>query len=152
MTPQNWSISEMAGLFGMCRKTVSRRLEMTNVQPVGKRRGYDVYASDVVGPVLFNASDNGNSVKPIEQMTPRERNEWYRSENEKLKLLERQQQLIPVDNVRREFNQLVSTINQFLETLPDQLERNCQLPAEALSQVQAVTDDIRQSLYDRAQS
>lgn len=141
----------MAAIFVMCRKTVSKRLEMANVQPVGKRRGYDVYASDVVGPVLFNAGGNANSVKPIEQMTPRERNEWYRSENEKLTLFERQQQLVPVEDVRRELNQIISTVNQQLETLPDQLERNCQLPAEALSQVQGVTDGIRQSLYDRTQ-
>nr|WP_289623801.1 DUF1441 family protein [Spartinivicinus marinus] len=133
----------------MCRKTVSKRLEMANVQPVGKRRGYDVYASDVVGPVLFNAASNSNSLKPIEQMTPRERNEWYRSENEKLTLLEREKKLVPVEDVRRELHQVVSTVNQQLETLPDQLERNCQLSSEALSQVQVVTDGIRQSLYDR---
>ncbi|MCX4025180.1 DUF1441 family protein [Endozoicomonas sp. SM1973] len=148
MGPQNWSISEMAAYFGMCRKTVSKRLEMANVQSVGKRRGYDVYPSDVVGPVLFNAA-NGNSLKPIEQMTPRERNEWYRSENEKLTLLEREKKLVPVEDVRRELHQVVSTVNQQLETLPDQLERNCQLSSEALSQVQVVTDGIRQSLYDR---
>ena len=121
---------------------------MANVQPVGKRRGYDVYPSDVVGPVLFNAA-NGNSLKPIEQMTPRERNEWFRSENEKLTLLEREKKLVPVEDVRRELHQVVSTVNQQLETLPDQLERNCQLSAEALSQVQVITDGIRQSLYDR---
>ncbi|MBU2714394.1 DUF1441 family protein [Zooshikella harenae] len=143
---EKWSISQMAQLFNMCRKTVSKRLKEMEIKPVGKLKGYDVYASDQVGPALFGNTELSDLHDP-EKMTPKDRKDWFQAENERLDFELRESQLCETEDVRRTLNTVVQVLIQACETLPDHLERKCALPPKALTAVENVVNDIRQSLY-----
>ncbi|MBU2714396.1 DUF1441 family protein [Zooshikella harenae] len=143
---EKWNISQMAQLFSMDRKTVAKRLKEAEVKPAEKLKGYDVYASDQVGPALFGSTELSNLHDP-EQMTPKDRKDWFQAENERLNFEEREGLLCEAEDVRRTLNTVVQVLIQACETLPDHLERKCALPPKALTAVENVVNDVRQSLY-----
>ena len=51
-------------------------------------RGNPVYALKDIGPVLFALPtlDEGNDVQGPNKMPPKERKDWFQSENERIKL------------------------------------------------------------------
>lgn len=82
-------------------------------------------------------------------MSPQGRKAWYQSENERLKFEKDERELIPADEVAREFSALAKAVVQVLETLPDILERDCALTLSAVSRVQGVIDDLRDEMARR---
>lgn len=84
-------------------------------------------------------------------MSPYDRKAWYQSENERLKFEKAERQLLPIDEVAREFATLVKTVSMVLETLSDILERDCALTPTEVSSVQAIIDDLRDEMARKVQ-
>ena len=70
------------------------------------------------------------------------------AENERLKFEVDTKQLIPAEDVAREFSLMAKAVVMVLETLPDILERDCALTPTAVSRVQNVIDDLRDQMAE----
>jgi hypothetical protein len=147
------SIARLAAEFGMARETVSKRLAQSNVQPDGKRGGYPVYRLRDACPALLDARAFDEEGNPDPRtLPPDKRNAWYQSEMRRMEVEMRARQLIPAAEVEGEMSALTKEIVQFLDTLPDQLERDVNLSPEQVDAMNAAIARHRQSLYQRAKS
>lgn len=146
----NWNVTSIARAFDMHRNTVSARLKDAGIQPVAKRGNAPLYALGDVGPALFAGRDVGGSAIDPDQMDPQSRRAWFQSENERLKFESGQRHLVPDDQVAREYAQMVKAVANGLDSLPDELERECGLTPEALELVQMKIDAMRESIYAEA--
>lgn len=142
-----WSISQIARAFGMDRKTVSRRLEDAGVAPAGKKGGYATYALKDAGPALFAQTTVPGFVFDPESMMPKDRKDWYQSENERLKFEREMQKLVEAHEVRRELSQMAKAVANTMDAIPDLLERDCGLDPDSLDRVQVSLDGLRESMY-----
>ncbi len=68
-----------------------------------------------------------------EDLPPLERRAWYQSERERVHLEREQEHLVPAEEVREQLALVIKITNQFLDTLPDVLERDCRLPTDAIA-------------------
>lgn len=82
-------------------------------------------------------------------MPPKDRKDWFQSENERIKLETTLKQLVPVADVHLEMAVLVKAITQVLDTWPDKLERDKGWNAEQLTEVQIIVDELRDILASR---
>lgn len=148
------SISRIAELLGMDRKTVSKRLLDANVPQAGKRDGYPVYDGRQACEACLLPQTLAGEDGPLDprQMKPMDRRAWFQSERERISLEADARQLIPAGEVESEMAELVRGFVQFLDTLGDQLERDVGLTAE---QVEAANKSIakqRVALYLQLQA
>jgi hypothetical protein len=148
------SISRIAELLGMDRKTVSKRLLDANVPQAGKRDGYPVYDGRQACEACLLPQTLAGEDGPLDprQMKPMDRRAWFQSERERISLEADARQLIPAGEVESEMAELVRGFVQFLDTLGDQLERDVGLTAE---QVEAANKSIakqRGALYAQLQA
>lgn len=143
-----WSISRIAEAFGMDRRTVKGRIDSFGVQPSGTKRGNPVYALADVGPALFgeNSTPGAGGIS-LEDLMPKDRKDWFQSENERLKFEREIKQLVPADEFARELSVLAKTVAASLDSLPDMLERDAGLPPEAIERVVGVIDNLREQMY-----
>lgn len=125
-----WSVFKIAEAFGLHRDTVKKRLLAANT------------------PVA--ATVRGDSVHDPSRMEPKERKDWYQSENERIKLEKEQRKLIPVDEVVIVYSSMRKAVVQVLETIPDVLERDCALTPQAVGVVQQAIDDLRYTLQEKS--
>lgn len=105
----NWSVAKIAEAFGLNRGTVKKRLLDANTPIANIVRGNPVYALRDIGPILFGADPdvNTNNLQDPTLMPPKERKDWYQSENERIKLETTLKQLVPVADVHLEMAVLV---------------------------------------------
>ncbi|WP_342135941.1 DUF1441 family protein [Providencia rettgeri] len=136
----NWSVAKIAEAFGLNRGTVKKRLLDANTPIANMVRGNPVYALRDIGPILFGADPdaNTNSLQDPSLMPPKDRKDWFQSENERIKLETTLKQLVPVADVHLEMAVLVKAITQVLDTWPDKLERDKGWNAEQLTEVQII--------------
>lgn len=144
-----WSISKIADGFGMDRRTVSKKLQEAGVTPAGQRRGNAIYDLASVGPALYGISGPSSAQDP-DRMLPQDRRAWFQSENERLKLEQECQLLIPRDEVHREMAELAKAVVRVLDNIPDVLERDTALAPEQVQRVQSLLDDLRDDLARQA--
>lgn len=148
-----WSISRLAEEFGMDRKTVSARIREAGIPPAGKRSGYDIYRLADVAAAVLGVDDGGGSgeggVIDPRDLPPKERKDFYQSENERLKVEVTMGTLVPAVEVEADMAELVKDVVQFLDTLPDVLERKLALKPEQVVKVQERCDAVRQQLYEK---
>ncbi len=112
--------------------------------------GNPVYALQHVGPALFSVKhEAADSVHDPSRMEPKERKDWYQSENERIKLEKEQRKLIPVDEVVIVYSSMRKAVVRVLETIPDVLERDCALTPQAVGVVQQAIDDLRYTLQEK---
>lgn len=147
-----WSISRLAEELRLDRRTVAKRLRDAGIPPAGKRNGSDVYqladvALALLAPEL--AGGAGGGVVDPRDLPPKDRKDFYQSENERLKFETSTGALVPAVEVEAEMAELVKTMVQFIETLPDVLERKLSLSSEQVIAVQDRCDHIRQQLYEK---
>ena len=141
------SISQIARESGLSRNTVSAYLEQCNVT-VSAKRGYGVYRlADVVGLLTATSATHG-TVDPT-KLRPTDRNAWFQSELKRQSVEMNAGRLLPAAEHEASLTELVKALVQFLETLPDQLERDCALTPEAVDGMHTAIDQHRQALYDR---
>ncbi|MEY1162450.1 DUF1441 family protein [Providencia manganoxydans] len=147
----NWSVAKIAEAFGLNRGTVKKRLLDANTPIANTVRGNPVYALRDIGPILFGADPdaNKNGFQDPSQMLPKDRKDWFQSENERIKLETTLKQLVPVADVHLEMAVLVKAITQVLDTWPDKLERDKGWNAEQLTEAQIIVDELRDILASK---
>lgn len=144
----NWSVAKIAEAFGLNRGTVKKRLLDANAPIAATIKGNPVYALRDIGPALFGRAerDDPEDIHDPSKMPPKERKDWYQSENERVKLEESLRQLIPASDVHREMAMMVKVITQVLDTWPDKLERDRGWKPDQISEAQNAIDEIREAL------
>ncbi|HCL6751419.1 TPA: DUF1441 family protein [Citrobacter braakii] len=134
------NVTQLAELVGMNRNLVARRLRDMELAG-GNGENLKLYE---LGPALQALLTP--SMKENGEMSPQDRKAWYQSENERLKFEAASRELIPVEEVAREYASLAKAVVMVLETLPDILERDCALTPTAVTRVQVIIDDLRDEM------
>lgn len=145
----NWSISQFARAFGMDRKTITRRIEEAGISPAGKKNGYPTYALREGARAIYSEQAFFNPDHDPAKLPPSDRKAWYQSENERVKLEVQLRSLLCSNKVHREMSQLAKAVTTTLDSLPDILERDCDLSPEAILRVQDSVDALRDQMYLR---
>lgn len=146
-----WSVARLAEEWGIDRRTATKRIREAGIPPSGKRNNHDVYRLADVAAALSGlaptASGEGGVVDPRD-LPPTDRRAYYQSENERLKVETTLGNLIPALEVEADYAETVKKFVQFLDTLPDVLERKLSLSPEQVDKVQEQCDRLRQELYE----
>lgn len=144
----NWNITRIASAFRMDRGTVRRRLREAGVLPAGTKNGISTYALKDVGPALFGEviSAADDAINP-DNLMPKDRKDWYQSENERIKFEKELRMLVPVEEVHREMSSLAKSVVNSLDSLPDLLERDAGLPPAMIEVVERIIDNVREQMY-----
>lgn len=139
------NINQLAGITGVHRQTVAARLK--NVVPApGSNSKLKLYlVTDILSELMIPTV----STASVEEMDPSDRLAYWKAENERLKFEVDTKQLIPAEDVAREFSLMAKAVVMVLETLPDILERDCALTPVAVSRVQSVIDDLRDQVAQK---
>ena len=138
------NINQLAGITKVHRQTVAARLK--NVEPApGSNSKLKLYlVTDILSELMIpTVSAN------VGDMTPPDRLAHWKAENERIKFEQDTGQLIPADEVAREFSLMAKAVVMILETLPDVLERDCALTPSAVTRVQSVIDDLRDQMAQK---
>lgn len=134
----------------MGRDTVAKRITAANVKPAAMRSGHPVYRlRDVATALLALQSIGEDGERDPRLMSPTDRKAWYQSEIARFAVETEARQLIPAAEVEAEQAELVKGLVQFLDTLGDQLERDCALTPEQVDAVNASIGRLRQTYYER---
>ncbi|MBS6003036.1 MAG: DUF1441 family protein [Citrobacter sp.] len=134
------NVTQLAELVGMNRNLVARRLRDMELAG-GNGENLKLYELGAALQALLTPSMKENG-----EMSPQDRKAWYQSENERLKFEAASRELIPVEEVAREYASLAKAVVMVLETLPDTLERDCALTPTAVTRVQVIIDDLRDGM------
>lgn len=138
------NINQLAGITGVHRQTVAARLK--NVDPApGSNAKLKLFSVTDVLTELMTPTVSGD----VAEMTPSDRLAHWKAENERLSFEQSMGQLIPAEDVAREFSVMAKAVVQVLETLPDVLERDCALPPSAVMRVQNIIDDLRDQIAQK---
>ncbi len=147
-----WSVARLAEEFGIDRRTATKRIRDAGIAPSGKRNGHDTYRLADVALAMSGfagaAGGEGGVVDPRD-LPPMERRAFFQSENERLKVETTVGQLVPALEVEADYAELVKTLVQFFDTLPDVLERKAGLRPDQVDKVQEQCDRLRQKMYEK---
>ena len=91
----------------------------------------------------------GGQVVDPRDLPPMERRAFYQSENERLKVEQSLGTLVPAAEVEADYADLVKTVVQFMDTLPDVLERDCSLSPPQVIKVQEACDEVRMAMFKK---
>lgn len=145
-----FSLSQLSTAFGPARETISKRLLDAGVNPRAKRRGHDVYHIGDAAPAILSGDHRSfEGVDDPDKLLPKERLDFYRSENEKMKMEKEKGALVTKAQHEQAIAELAKILIQTLETLPDALERKCNLSHEEMEQVETEMDAAREGLAQR---
>ena len=144
------SVSRLAELLCMDRKTVTKRLVDNNIGPSAMRDGYPIYDGRKACEACLLTQTQGED-GPLDPrlLRPLERRAWYQSERERMAVESEARQLIPALEVHGEMAELTRTFVQWCDTLGDQLERDCGLTPEQVDAVNRSITRQRAQLYER---
>ena len=143
------SISRVAELLGMDRKTVAKRIAEANLKPCSMRDGYPVYDGRQACEACLLPLASSEESAPFDprNLKPLDRRAWYQSERERMAVESEARQLIPAIEVQAEFAEMARTFVQFLDTLGDQLERDVSLTPEQVEAVNKAITKQRANMY-----
>ena len=144
------SISTLAGWFGVARATVVKRLQQAGIRPDGKRGGYDVYRIRDAAPAIIGAAGrvNENGAVDPDTLSPADRKHWYHAELAKMQVQTTARELIPAAEVEAGMAAMAKRMVQFLDTMPDQLERDAGLTPAQVDAVHVSVGRMRGALYE----
>lgn len=138
------NINQLAGITGVHRQTVATRLKKIEPAPGSNSKLKLYLVTDILAELMIpTVSAN------VDDMLPSDRLSHWKAENERLKFEVDTKQLIPAEDVAREFSLMAKAVVTVLETLPDILERDCALTPVAVSRVQEVIDDLRDQVAQK---
>jgi hypothetical protein len=143
----NWNLTRISEAFGLSRDTVRKRLREAGVTPADKRGNAPVYKLSDVGPALFSNEMVMNSEYTPDKMPPKDRKEWFQSENERVKFQTNVGDLIPVGEHRDDLAAVLKKVSSFFDSLPDKMERRRTFTPEQLTELERASDDLREMLY-----
>ncbi|MBU2714125.1 DUF1441 family protein, partial [Zooshikella harenae] len=122
---KNLNISQIAEFYDISRETVRKKIRQAGVEPVDVVRNANVYSMEDVEHLFYES--NTRNLPPDydpNDLPPKDRKDWYQSENERLKFELACSELIPAKEVRQESIKLMKTLVAFFESLPDKMERS----------------------------
>lgn len=137
------SIRSYCEEHGHDRDTVSRKLTEMGISPAGTERGNSVYRESDLHLVACSGHDGA-------PRDPHRRKSYFAAELDRIKLEKTCGELVPRVEVEEEYARLVKIMVQFLESLPDKMERDCGLGAAVVSKLEIWLDEARQDLYRAA--
>lgn len=138
------NINQLAAMTQLHRQTIVSRLSHVKPAP-GSNARLKLYAVPDILRELLSRAVAPETVE-VDKMLPPDRKAWFQSERERLKFQQEVGELIPADEVAREFSAMAKAVIQMLETLPDILERDCAMTPAAVAQVQSSIDDLRDQI------
>jgi hypothetical protein len=162
--PVELSISQLAREFDCTRETVRQKLSRagfapvpSHLQPVSQAQT-DAFISgpidDKTATVMryrlrdaikaFMADPAGNDTN---RMLPLQRKQFYQAQREQMELQVRMGNLLSRIEVEDEFARNVKIVALALDTLPDILERDCNLRGEVLTKIEEILDRAREAMY-----
>lgn len=152
-----WSQTSLASEFQLNRRTVAKRLE--GVKPAGFDRGNALYRLADVALILgaqkagrryLMAMADPNDSDP-EALPPLERRRWYQGELLRMQVEALAGELIPADQVRECLQLAFSKVRHRVLSMPDKLQRECGLQAEALERCFVTTEELLAELHEDLQ-
>lgn len=146
-----WNITRIAEAFCLSRDTVRKRLKAAGVTPASIERNAPLYKLSDVAPALFGATSTGGGdfggYGSPDGMPPKERKDWFDSENSRLKYERELRTLCPEDEVAREMSALIKSVINPIDGIIDTLERKADLSPRQAAIIQAEMDAIREQMY-----
>lgn len=140
------SLTSLALEFGCARETVARRISDANVQPADTSGPHPRYRlRDVIGPL----TGDGEVQQDPQKLRPFERRAHYQAELEALTLATKRGELVPTFEVEQRYAELLKSIGEMLDTLPDILERDCGASPLLLARIEKRLDELRELLYTK---
>jgi len=94
----------------------------------------------------FQPQGDGDPEDP-DNMTPKERLDWYKGEAEKRKLQITDGELVEASTHERQMSELLKVSISWAETMPDVMEREAGLTPEQVERLQAAVDRQRDRLH-----
>lgn len=138
------SISGLARIFGRDRRTVTKAIQEHGIEPAGRSGAHATYQIGQVAAALFAPATGAAN----DEMTPKERLDHWRAENERIKHLRETGVLLHVEDVRLEVVvTLLKPVVTMLDSLPDRVDRRCQLSPEQHAAMCQEIDRERERLY-----
>lgn len=148
----SWSLNQLSREFGIARETVGRRLSDANIKPAGERRGHPVYrVKDAATAILMPQQQSAVGNDP-DNMSPKERADWYKSENDRLKFEKESGVLTYANDAREQMAEVAKMGLQVLDTFTDILERDFQIEPEIIAGVEIKIDELRNNWADALES
>jgi hypothetical protein len=151
VSQSRWSVSKLAREFNTTRQNLADKIKRANVQPTGTENGNSVYALADVAAIFF--ADQivvaGSANFDPDKLPPTDRKAWYESEKVRLHVEREQGQLVTLDEYQEELARVFKELANFLETLPDTLERKCTLQPVVVETMQKLIDEQREMLATR---
>ena len=149
----SWSLNQLSREFGVARETVGRRLRDGGIQPCGTRRKHPVFrVGEAAQAILVPQVSEGGLLNDPNRMVPKERSDWYRSENDRVKFERDTGVLTSVEECREQMAEIAKIALHVLETLPDKLERDFDFPPEVISGVELMIDAVRVDMAEQLET
>ena len=135
-------LGTLAASFGMSRDVLRRVLSESAVSPVGQRSGHPLYRlADAHRAVLAQSSPG--------ELNPHSRLALARAIQTEDAIRARRRELLERADAEDEMAGLVKLLVQFAESLPDVLERDCNLSPAAVAKMEVLIDALREELFQR---
>jgi hypothetical protein len=146
MVPKLWSVAGLACELGMDRRTLVRRLENVTPAETSERANGAIVRRfrmrDVI-TVLFRGGDDDSNLSPTEKRA------FWQAREAQVRVIERERELVPGEHFRDALSSSLEVVSATLEGLPDVLERDCGIDAEAVARAQQVSDCLREEIYQK---
>lgn len=140
---QHFSLNQLSLLYGFSRDTIQKRIEEQGINPAGIKRTHKVYHGGEVARAVFQPFGKYHGSKNPDDMEPKDRKDWYQGESERLKIAQQLEQLVDVNDVRTTMADIVRPALQLLQILPDILERDFNVPIDAIMAIEKRIDALR---------
>ena len=142
-----WNLTKIGQAFNIHRDTVRKRLTKANVQPKKNLKGKALYALSDVGPALFAGETVlGNDLDP-DKLAPKDRKDYYQSENERLKYEKSAALLVPAEEVAQGQATLIKELASAIESGVDRLERTRLFDVAQLEALERDQDMLRNIIH-----
>lgn len=145
------SLTKFAEEAGIHRQTVALRVRTAQLVPGPPMRGrtstHPVYRLRDLLRAVYLSDDAGEA--DIQRMRPHERLAHLKAEDISLKLASKRGDLIPAFDVEQRQAELCKIMVEFLETLPDVIERDCGAPPMMIARIERRLNEARTELYAR---
>lgn len=142
------SIHQFCQETGKDRATVDKKLRLGLLKPMKASGGNPVYRLRDLIDLVFYRDDQGRV--DIDRLDPFRRKAHYSAELDKMKMMQQGGQLVPIYEVEQEQARIAKVVTQFLDTLPDILERDCGATPQMLAKIEQRIDAAREDLYKAA--
>jgi hypothetical protein len=139
------SIHQFCQETGKDRASVDKKIRLGIITPIKGAKGQPLYKLRDLIDLTFYRDDAGKV--DIDRLDPFRRKAHYSAELDKLKMLRESGQLIPASQVEAEQARVAKILTQFLDTLPDILERDCGASATLLQKIEQRIDSCREDLH-----